>query len=114
MSEFDDLKAAMEAATPEPDAARKAANLRVADEEFARVSQGTAGEARLTSDRGVLARVGTGVKTMMDVLTSKGGLTATTALVAVGFVMVTPVGQDLLDGPWSGGLQTAGVEEIAE
>ncbi len=101
--EFEDLKAAMQVATPELDAARKAATLRAAEEEFAWVSQGLAHEARPRSDRGVLARVGSGVTKMMDVLTSKGGLAATTALVAVGFAMVTPVGRDLLDGPWNVG-----------
>ncbi len=112
MSEFDDLKAVMKAVAPEPDAARKAANLRLAEENFARL-QGSTDEARPTSDRGILARVGSGVTAMMNVLSSKGGLTATTALVAVGFVMVTPVGRGLLDGPWNAGPSVVSLEEPA-
>ena len=102
MSDLDDLKAAMTAATPKPDEVRKAANLRVAEENFVRV-QGSAARARHRSECGVLARVGQGVATMMNALKTKGGLTATTALVAVGIVMVTPVGRGLMDGPWNAG-----------
>lgn len=36
---------------------------------------------------------------MLNSLTSRGGLTATTALVAVGFVFLTPLGDDLLAPP---------------
>ena len=96
--EFDDLKAAMTAATPAPDTARKAANLAAAEENFARL-QGLADERRPMSERGPLARLGHGVKTMLNVMTTRGGLTLTTGLVAVGLVMVLPVGRDLLMPP---------------
>ena len=85
--EFDDLKAAMTAATPEPDAARRAANLALAEENFAR-TQGLPDQRRPMSERGPLARLGHGVKTMLNVMTTRGGLTLTTGLVAVGLVMV--------------------------
>jgi len=39
---------------------------------------------------------------MLNTLTSKGGLTATTALVACGFLFLTPTGQDL----WQTGAPT--------
>ena len=93
--EFDDLKRAMDAATPAPDAARRAANIALAEKNFADL-QGSRDGARPMSERGPLARLGQGVKTMIGAMTTRGGLTATTALVAVGFVMITPVGQDFL------------------
>lgn len=36
---------------------------------------------------------------MLNTLTSRGGLTATTALVACGFLFLTPIGQDLMRAP---------------
>ena len=71
--ELDDLKAAFEAATPAPDPARKLENLRVAEENFAR-AQGSGDETRLTSKRGTVARIGTGVRQMLNALTTRGGL----------------------------------------
>ncbi len=96
--EFEDLKAAMTAATPAPDAVKKAANLALAEENFARL-QGSAIEPRPMFERGPLARLGHGVKTMLNMMTTRGGLTLTTGLVAVGLVMVLPVGRDLLTPP---------------
>jgi Ca-activated chloride channel homolog len=96
--ELDDLKAAMDAATPAPDADRKAANLRLAEENFARL-QGSRSEARHTFKRGPLARIIEGVTTMLNAMTTKGGLTATTALVAVGLFLVLPQGRDMLTPP---------------
>lgn len=96
--ELDDLKAAMTAATPRPDAARKAADLALAEENFARF-QGSADERRPMSERGPMARLGQGVKAMLNVMTTRAGLTATTGLVAVGLVMILPVGRDLLSPP---------------
>ena len=93
--EFDDLKRAMDAATPAPDAARRAANIALAEKNFADL-QGSRDGARPMSERGPLARLGQGVKTMIGAMTTRGGLTATTALVAVGFVIIKPVGQDFL------------------
>jgi len=96
--ELDDLKAAMTAATPRPDAARKAADLRLAEENFVRF-QGSPDLRRPMSERGPMARLGQGVKAMMNVMTTRAGLTATTGLVAVGLVMILPVGRDLLSPP---------------
>ena len=96
--DFDDLKAAMNAATPSPDSARKAANLALAEENFARL-QGSADEPRPMSERGPVARLGHGVKTMLNVMTTRAGLTLTTGLVAVGLVMVLPVGREILTPP---------------
>ncbi|NNJ68118.1 MAG: VWA domain-containing protein, partial [Boseongicola sp.] len=96
--ELDDLKAAMTAATPRPDAARKAADLRLAEENFVRF-QGSPDLRRPMSERGPMARLGQGVKAMMTVMTTRAGLTATTGLVAVGLVMILPVGRDLLSPP---------------
>ncbi len=101
MDDLDRLKKAMDAATPTPDADLKAANLRLAEENFARL-QGSADGARPMSERGPVARLGHGVMTMLNAMTTKGGLAATTALVAVGFLIVTPQGRDLLTPPQLG------------
>ncbi len=92
--DLDDLKAAMDAATPAPDAATKAAHLALAQENFARL-QGSAHATRPISNR-PFSGLWTGMKTMLDRMTSRGALTATTALVAIGFVLLTPLGDDLL------------------
>lgn len=88
--ELDDLKAAFEAATPAGDPARRAENLRVAEENFAAL-QGSNVETRLPSKRTPVARIGKGVKQMLDALTTRAGMTATTALVAVGILAVLPI-----------------------
>ncbi len=92
--ELDKLRSAMEAATPPPDAAQKAANLALAEKNFDQL-QGSRVEPRPSYERPVWAHVTNGARKMFDVLTSKGGLAATTALVAVGMFFV--VGQR--DGP---------------
>ncbi|QMU57098.1 MAG: DUF3520 domain-containing protein [Boseongicola sp.] len=96
--ELDDLKRAMEAATPLPDAVKKASNLTMAEENFARI-QGIGSGLRHTSERGQLTRIFDGVKQMLNVMTTRGGLTATTAMVAVGAFVVLPGGRDLLMPP---------------
>ncbi len=98
--DLDDLKAAMDAATPAPDAATKAAHLALAQENFARL-QGSAHATRPISNR-PFSGLWTGMKTMLDRMTSRGALTATTALVAIGFVLLTPLGDDLLYHPAPG------------
>ncbi|MEP5728827.1 MAG: VWA domain-containing protein [Sulfitobacter sp.] len=92
--DLDDLKALMNAATPRPDATRKAENLALAQKNFADL-QGSREELRPTSDRptpGIIS----GVKTMLNTLTSRAGLTASTALIAIGFVALTPLGDHLM------------------
>ena len=86
--DLDDLKAAMKAATPQPDAGRRAENLRLAKENFETL-QGSAVGVRPKS-----RTIWNGVLGMFDTITSRGGLTVTTALVACGFLF-TPAGQDL-------------------
>lgn len=99
--DLDDLKAAMTAATPTPDATRKAENLALAQKNFEHF-QGSTDEARLTSDapkRGLFR----GVIEMLQTFPAKAALTATTAMVAVGLVVYlpsfdqTPVLGDLMD-----------------
>ena len=92
--DFDDLKKAMHAATPAPDAVRRAENIALAEKNFDRL-QGSRPDARPTSDaretglfRGVIA--------MLKSIPAKGALAASTALVAVGLVFVLPA---LQDGP---------------
>ena len=100
--DLDDLKAMMTSATPAPDATKRAANLALAQKNFESF-QGSAVQPRPTPVTG-LQGLWTGVTTMLSKLTSKGGLSATTALVACGFLFLTPNGQDLwksaeLSGP---------------
>ncbi|WP_375229036.1 vWA domain-containing protein [Roseobacter sp. S98] len=95
--ELDDLKQALQAATPAPDPARRASDLALASKNFAGL-QGSRDAARQNSVRtrwGLL----NGVKKMLNVMTTRGGLTATTALVAAGLFLVLPVDRDLLTPP---------------
>ena len=92
--DLDDLRAAMHAATPRPDPARRAENIALAQKNFADL-QGSRDEARLTSDRPKTGLM-TGVRNMFHTLTSRAALTATTAVVAVGIVMLSPLGENLL------------------
>ena len=87
--ELDDLKAAFDAATPTPDPARKRENIAQAEKKFA-LRQGSAAEARQTIQKGPLGAALNGVTAMFTTLTSRAGLTATTALVAVGLLVVLP------------------------
>ncbi len=93
--DLDDLKKAMDAATPRPDAARRAENIALAQKNFEDL-QGSRDRLRPTSDR-PMTGIWTGVRNMLNSLTSRAGLTASTAIVAVGLVMLTPFGSGLLD-----------------
>lgn len=95
--DLDDLKAMMAQATPRPDAARRAENLALAQKNFDTL-QGSRKSARPTSVTGPKG-LWTGVRTMLNTMTSKAALTTTTALVAAGFLFLTPQGQELLRPP---------------
>ncbi|WP_341862702.1 von Willebrand factor type A domain-containing protein [Gymnodinialimonas sp. 57CJ19] len=96
-NDLDDLKRAMADATPTPDAARKAEAMARSLEIFNR-AQGSQDAARQTSetpkDRGFF-------RGAFDMLISRttGALTATTALVGVGLLFLSPQGQEMLQGP---------------
>ncbi|MEM7717696.1 MAG: VWA domain-containing protein [Pseudomonadota bacterium] len=87
--DFDDLMAAFDAATPEPDAVRKRKAIALAEEIFAR-HQGSRDGVRQTHQNGRMSRLLSGVSTMYMTLTSRAGLTASTALVAVGLIAILP------------------------
>jgi Ca-activated chloride channel homolog len=111
--DLDDLKRMMDAATPRPDAARRAENIALAEKNFADL-QGSRDEARLMSaapKRGLW----TGVRQMLTSLTSRGALTASTAIVAVGLVMLTPFGGSVLDNVRSRGTpdEQVGMKRLA-
>ncbi len=94
-----DLKAALKQATPPPDPARRAANLALAQENFEK-NQGSANPPRPTSDRRPLfGRLISGGSKMFQSLSTRGGLAATTALVAFGLVVFLPQGRNLLSPP---------------
>ncbi|MEL7213022.1 MAG: VWA domain-containing protein [Pseudomonadota bacterium] len=82
--DLDDLRKAMKAATPAPDADAKAANIALAKKNFADL-QGSGAVARPKSNR-----IWTGVKAMFSTMTTRGGLVASTALIAIGFVALNP------------------------
>ncbi len=87
--DLDDLKQAMTAATPAPDKARKAEHLALARKNFAALQE-TRAQARPTSKRPAKGLF-RGVKDMVTTsLSSRGLMTATTALVAIGLVAVVP------------------------
>ncbi len=90
--DLDDLKSTMNAARPTLDAARKAENLALANKNFADI-QGSRIAARHTPR----PNKWTGVMTMLNTLTSRTGLTVTTAIVACGFMIGTPQGRDILN-----------------
>ena len=96
---LDKLNAAMKAATPEPDQAAKAKNMRLAMENFD-LLQGLAPDARpIAENRPVVGRLKAGVSTMIQSLTTRGGLAATTALVAFGLIVISPQGRSLFTPP---------------
>ena len=107
--EFDDLKAAFDAATPEADPLKKQENIALAEESFARL-QGSRARARQTVQKGRMSRLLDGVRVMLNSMTTRGGLVATTALVAVGAFLVTPDGRNLLAPPSP---ETVLVDELA-
>ncbi|MBN7784368.1 von Willebrand factor type A domain-containing protein [Ponticoccus gilvus] len=95
--EFDDLKRAFDAGLPGPDPEARRRALTLAMKNFDDV-QGSTDPARLTSEparRGGLSR---GVRKMIAGISSKGFLTATTALAAVAMVAVIPVLREQVPG----------------
>lgn len=87
--DLEQLKAEMQNAAPSPDAMRKAADLALAQKNFAALLQGSAAPARLTSK----ARKTGAFRGAIDMLRrfpAQATLTATTALVAVGLVVYLP------------------------
>ena len=94
--DLDKLKAAMRAATPAPDDAKKAANLALARKNFDRFQE-SADALRQTPDSPVtgFARE---LGMMLNFLSNRVVLAASTAIVAFGAVMLLPIG-DALDPP---------------
>lgn len=93
---LDDLKFALNNATPAPDADSRARNIALATKNFANTQsafQGSHVGARPTFS----SNFWTGAKNMLNTLTSRAGMTVTTAIVACGFMVVTPQGRDLLN-----------------
>lgn len=97
LDDLHDLKAAMSAATPAPDAGKKAADLALAQKTFADLQESRDG-ARPTSDRPSKGFF-RGVAQMFHAFSTRGLLTASTALVALGLVVVVPQWQQQ---PWQG------------
>ncbi len=95
--ELDDLKAAMTAATPAPDAAAKRENITLAQKNFASL-QGSRIEPRQTIQTGPLGRILNGARTMLHSLTTRPALAASTALVAVGLIAILPNSGEFTNG----------------
>ena len=85
--DLDDLKAALRAAPPAPEPSKKEADLALAMKNFDDV-QGSRSDARPTSDTPKFGVIGKGVSKMLNALNTRGGLAATTAMVAVGFAVL--------------------------
>ena len=91
---LDELKRAFDSATPKPDPARRAANLARALEMFDR-AQGIAAAPRPTRERPFgWAGLRHGVTRMFAALSSRPALATTTALAALGLVILIPVIRD--------------------
>ncbi|MDF1873712.1 von Willebrand factor type A domain-containing protein [Vannielia sp.] len=93
--DLDKLKAALKAAPPAPDSAAKAAHMAAAmaafddeAEKTATAAQGSASGPRPTPESRQKGWLWTGVQTMLDKLTTKAGLAATTGIVAAGLAAV--------------------------
>ena len=101
--DLDALKAALKSATPAPDADLKAQHLARAEEIFA-CHQESRDAARLTSDRPEDTGLIGGVRKMLKSMSTKGALTATTSVAALGLValVILPEGGDVFDLPKSG------------
>ena len=107
-NELDRLKAAMRAATPAPDGAKKAANLALARERFDLI-QGSADVLRQTPDgpeTGIVRRV----MMMLNLLSNRAALTAATAIAAVGVLVLLPTRDELYPPPMSVGLEEFAME----
>ena len=100
--DLDDLRSAMTAATPAADPARRTDNLALAKKNY-EATQGSRTEARQSSDRPQTGGFFKGAFDMLISRTALGGLTATTAIVAVGFLFLSPQGQNLLRPPADSG-----------
>ncbi len=96
--ELDDLKAAMKAATPTPDEKNRVDNLALGQKNFDAL-QGSRQGARPNDVRRPSGWLISGGRRMFHSLTSRGGLAATTALVAIGIVIVSPQGRSLFTPP---------------
>ncbi|MBD3680062.1 MAG: VWA domain-containing protein [Rhodobacteraceae bacterium] len=97
--DLEHLRRAMQAATPRPDPARRAATLRAAEENFDRRQGSGAGLRPSSNADPITGWLWTGVKQMIQTLSTRGGLVATTALVAVGLVVFIPTGRNLMNPP---------------
>lgn len=86
--DLDQLKGLLDKATPSPDPNKRAEHIALAKENFAR-HQESANAARQTSERPQTGLI-RGVARMFSNLTTKGALTATTAIVAFGLVIALP------------------------
>ena len=102
---LDALKSALQG-LPGPDSETKARHIARAEENFAQFQENR-DQARLTSDRPALSGFLRGVKTMLNLLTTRGALTATTSLAALGLVAFVILPSTGLDRNWQAGDATA-------
>ena len=85
--DLDQLADALKAAPPAPDAARKAANLRLAEKNFDRAQESARG-LRPTPEASPNGALIKGVAKMFHSLTARAAMVTTTAIVAVGIIVV--------------------------
>ena len=89
IDDLDLLKSRMDQATPEPDAARRAANLALAQANFAALH-------RSATPAGAPSA---GLRGIWDRITSKGVITATAAIAAFALILTAPQGIDQMRAP---------------
>ena len=99
--DLDALRAAFKAATPDPDPTKKTTHLRRAENIFNDAQESRTGTRPTSESRPMMARFATGVSTMIQRLSTRGAMTATTAIVAIGIIAILPRGLDLLNPPAS-------------
>lgn len=97
--ELEKLRAEIAHTTPAPDRDRRATTLRRAQESFDALQE-SAAPARPTKRRTIWLRLSDGVTTMIDRISPRGAMVATTALVAAGAFIVLPQDLFLLPGAY--------------
>ncbi|MDX8347174.1 von Willebrand factor type A domain-containing protein [Cognatiyoonia sp. IB215446] len=95
-NDLDDFKTMFDAATPQPDATRRAENFALARKNFEDLHGAQARPGIAPHMRGRLWR---GFQSIVAGLTGRTGLATTTAAVAAGFLLVTPQLQDSVAVP---------------
>ncbi len=94
--ELEKLRAAMRNSTPDPAVDKRAENLALAQKNFDDFQGSATGARPIPDRRPLVGRLISGVADMFQSLSTRGALTASTALVAIGLFVVLPQGDSIL------------------